>query len=81
MLGYKVHNWLHLFNHIFILSRCEEALTKNKSLISSDQVAYQKELMKNYQSFVAKLEPLLERKFGQLRGSLRKKYVCFLTRH
>jgi len=44
----------------------------NKSLISQDQRAYQKELERNYHTFVEKLEPLLKSKFGQLRGSLRR---------
>ena len=54
--------------------RCEEALSKNKKLISEDQRAYQKELERNFNQFVEKLEPLLKSKFGQLRGSLRKRY-------
>jgi len=66
------HHKLRLCFKAFV-KRCDEALLKNKSLISQDQVAYHKELQKNYHSFVSKLEPLLERKFGQLRGSLRKK--------
>ncbi|XP_057299405.1 dedicator of cytokinesis protein 7-like isoform X1 [Hydractinia symbiolongicarpus] len=68
----RQHHKLRLCFKEFV-KRCEEALAKNKSLISMDQRAYQKELERNYHQFVEKLEPLLKSKFGQLRGSLRKR--------
>jgi len=66
------HHKLRLCFKEFV-KRCDEALSKNKKLISEDQRAYQKELERNYHQFVEKLEPLLKSKFGQLRGSLRKR--------
>ena len=59
--------------YCFVPQRSAEALSKNKTLITPDQRAYQKELEKNYKVFVDKLEPLLKKRFGTLRGSLRKK--------
>lgn len=65
------HHKLRLCFKEFV-KRCSDALSLNKSLISQDQRAYQKELERNYTQFVEKLEPLLKSKFGQLRGSLRR---------
>uniref|UniRef100_A0A7M5X2J4 Dedicator of cytokinesis protein 7 n=2 Tax=Clytia hemisphaerica TaxID=252671 RepID=A0A7M5X2J4_9CNID len=65
------HHKLRLCFKEFV-KRCSDALSLNKSLISQDQRAYQKELERNYHTFVEKLEPLLKSKFGQLRGSLRR---------
>eukprot|EP00794_Sanderia_malayensis_P007879 gene7879-8730_t len=53
--------------------RSGDALSKNKKLITIEQRAYQKELEKNYKLFVDKLEPLLKKRFGTLRGSLRSR--------
>ena len=43
---------------LFFLSRCEDALKKNKKLICSDQKEYQHELEKNYKRFEDHLSPL-----------------------
>jgi len=66
------HHKLRLCFKEFV-KRSNEALLKNKTLITAEQKAYQKELEKNYKVFVDKLEPLLKSRFGTLRGSLRKK--------
>lgn len=39
--------------------RCADALTKNKTLIGSDQQDYQRELERNYRRFTDQLAPLL----------------------
>ncbi|XP_065674534.1 dedicator of cytokinesis protein 7 isoform X2 [Hydra vulgaris] len=67
------HHKLRLCFKEFV-KRCEQALIKNKALITLEQKAYQKELEKNFQTFVEKLEPLLKSKFGNLRGSIRKSH-------
>ena len=61
-------------------SRCEDALHKNKHLISPEQRAYHKEMERNFIKLSEELQPMLHNKFGTLRGSFRKKWVqCFMS--
>ncbi|KXJ08436.1 Dedicator of cytokinesis protein 7 [Exaiptasia diaphana] len=62
------------------MKRCGDALHLNKSLIKTDQRAYQKELERNYHQLVNQLEPFLKNRFGTLRGSIRKKEGSALLR-
>ena len=54
---------------IFIdfIFRCDDALRRNKKLISADQKEYQRELEKNYTRFHRHMSPLF--KLNQNRGS------------
>lgn len=45
--------------YIYYLSRCADALAKNKTLIGPDQRDYQRELERNYRRFTDQLAPLL----------------------
>ena len=50
--------FLLLVNLTFLFGRCEDALIKNKKLISHDQKEYQNQLQKNYRMFEDYLSPL-----------------------
>lgn len=50
----------------FLLSRCGEAVEKNKRLITADQREYQLELRKNYGKLKENLRPMIERKIPEL---------------
>ena len=39
---------------------CQDALIKNKTLISEEQFEYQREMEKNFQEFVKSMEPMLK---------------------
>ena len=41
------------------VSRCNDALRRNKTLIGADQIDYQKELERNYRRFTERLAPLI----------------------
>ena len=47
-------------NKFVLLHRCDDALRRNKKLISSDQKEYQKELEKNYARFHRHMSPLFK---------------------
>ncbi|XP_052775389.1 dedicator of cytokinesis protein 7-like isoform X2 [Mya arenaria] len=57
-LGMKHHNKLRLCFKDF-LKKCYDALHRNKTLISTDQKEYQRELERNYHSIKAKLSPMI----------------------
>ncbi|KAJ7335514.1 hypothetical protein JRQ81_013455 [Phrynocephalus forsythii] len=48
------------------ISRCGEAVEKNKRLITADQREYQQELKKNYNKLKENLRPMIERKIPDL---------------
>jgi len=56
------HNKLRLCFKNFSM-RCSEALIKNKLLIGSDQLEYQREMERNYTELKSKIEPLIENSF------------------
>ena len=47
-----------MLSWMICLFRCDDALKKNKKLITPDQKEYQKELEKNYNKFEEQLSPL-----------------------
>ncbi|XP_061116717.1 dedicator of cytokinesis protein 8 [Conger conger] len=62
---FRHHNKLRLCFKEFI-TRCGEAVEKNKHLIAADQKEYQQELKKNYNKLRENLRPMLERKIPDL---------------
>lgn len=56
----------------FLLSRCGEAVDKNKRLITADQREYQQELKKNYGKLKENLRPMIERKIPELYNAVVK---------
>ncbi|XP_032903041.1 dedicator of cytokinesis protein 7-like isoform X1 [Amblyraja radiata] len=62
---YRHHNKLRICFKIF-LKRCEDALIKNKGLISSEREEYQNELERNYEALKYNLQPFLNRRIPQL---------------
>ncbi|XP_006881388.1 PREDICTED: dedicator of cytokinesis protein 8 isoform X1 [Elephantulus edwardii] len=62
---YRHHNKLRLCFKEFI-TRCGEAVEKNKRLIGADQREYQQELKKNHSRLKESLRPMLERKIPEL---------------
>lgn len=50
----------------FLLSRCGEAVEKNKHLITADQREYHQELKRNYIKLKENLRPMIERKIPEL---------------
>ena len=53
---------------LITISRCSDALKKNKNLIMADQKAYQKELELNYARFTERLAPLIAITPSQVTG-------------
>lgn len=45
--------------YVYLFYRCADALAKNKTLIGSNQLDYQRELERNYRDFTDRLAPLL----------------------
>ncbi|XP_072924709.1 dedicator of cytokinesis protein 7-like [Hemitrygon akajei] len=58
---FRHHNKLRICFKDF-LKRCEDALIKNKGLISSERVEYQCELEKNYEALRHNLQPFINRR-------------------
>lgn len=46
--------------------RCADALKKNKTLIGSDQLEYQREMERNYNDLKARIDPLIENKMFKM---------------
>lgn len=53
----------------FIKFRCAEALKKNKTLIGSDQLEYQREMERNYNDLKSRIDPLIENKLFKMNQS------------
>ncbi|XP_059494399.1 dedicator of cytokinesis protein 8-like isoform X1 [Stegostoma tigrinum] len=62
---FRHHNKLRICFKEF-LKRCEDALKKNKSLITSEQLEYQRELERNYEALEHNLQPFINRKIPHL---------------
>ncbi|XP_051893532.1 dedicator of cytokinesis protein 7-like isoform X2 [Pristis pectinata] len=62
---FRHHNKLRICFKDF-LKRCEDALIKNKGLISSERVEYQCELEKNYEALKHNLQPFINRRIPYL---------------
>jgi len=48
-----------IFHFFLLFYRCNDALKKNKNLITSEQKEYQKEIERNYLKFTERLNPLI----------------------
>ncbi|XP_078054580.1 dedicator of cytokinesis protein 8-like isoform X2 [Mustelus asterias] len=62
---FRHHNKLRICFKDF-LKRCENALKKNKSLITSEQLEYQRELERNYEALEHNLQPFINRRIPHL---------------
>uniref|UniRef100_UPI00398E44B7 dedicator of cytokinesis protein 7-like n=1 Tax=Pristiophorus japonicus TaxID=55135 RepID=UPI00398E44B7 len=62
---FRHHNKLRICFKDF-LKRCEDALKKNKSLITSEQLEYQRELERNYDALERNLQPFIKRRIPHL---------------
>ncbi|XP_067872530.1 dedicator of cytokinesis protein 7-like isoform X2 [Heterodontus francisci] len=62
---FRHHNKLRICFKDF-LKRCEDALKKNKSLITSEQLEYQRELERNYEALEHNLQPFINRRIPHL---------------
>ncbi|XP_078411952.1 dedicator of cytokinesis protein 7-like isoform X1 [Cetorhinus maximus] len=62
---FRHHNKLRICFKDF-LKRCEDALKKNKSLITSEQLEYQRELERNYEDLEHNLQPFINRRIPHL---------------
>ncbi|XP_060701989.1 dedicator of cytokinesis protein 7-like isoform X1 [Hemiscyllium ocellatum] len=62
---FRHHNKLRICFKEF-LKRCDDALKKNKCLITHDQLEYQRELERNYEALQHNLQPFINRKIPHL---------------
>lgn len=65
----------------FAFDRCSDALHRNKSLISSDQKEYQRELERNYHSVREKLLPYISSNLATLKTKHHRRYVIIHTQN
>ena len=57
------------------LHRCSDALKKNKTLIGSDQIEYQREMERNYTELKAKIDPLIENKIFKSQTYIKRYFL------
>ena len=58
---------------------CQDALIKNKSLITEEQHEYQREMERNFQEFVKSMEPMLKHRKKHHSNPRRQRYsMCTL---
>ena len=58
---------------------CQDALIKNKTLISEEQYEYQREMEKNFQEFVKSMEPMLKHRKKHHSNPRRHRYEALCT--
>ena len=73
------HFWyLTWYFFVFVFCRCSDALHKNKTLISSDQKEYQRELERNYHSVRDKLLPYISSSLPSLKSKHHRRFCLAL---